>query len=112
MSNKATFHDDVTIEFSALAHEGYGSIDVEVEFTATRYVRATWEQPAEGDEREIVKVRPFVRKKTSLGFKSTEREYLETPAWLTETLTGCIDPSELHVDWREYDEAREYERAD
>jgi hypothetical protein len=106
--NKATFFNDMTINLDG--HKGYGAdINVEVEFTASRPVAATWTQPAEGEEIEIVAVRPILVTRTPRALKQTTRTYLDCPAWLAADLQACIDAAELTANWRDYD-AREYEK--
>jgi hypothetical protein len=106
MTNKATFFNDMTINLDG--HKGYGAeITVEVEFTATRPVSATWTQPAEGNEIEIVAVRPILVTRDPHTFNAS-RTYLDCPAWLAADINACIDAAELTINWRDHD-AREYE---
>ena len=94
----ATFYDVVTIELTGNGN-GYGdSIDCEVEFLVTRPIPATYDDPAEGGECEIVAVRPF-RYARRDGVVTTTRVYEPVPDWLDEMLRQCIDVDSLHVDW-------------
>jgi hypothetical protein len=101
-TNKATFYDVITIDLSGSA--GYGaSLEVEVEYTATRGNNEPANSPdAIASEVEIVCVRPFnVGIVEATGRKGTKRQYLDRPKWLCDLLTECVDTDALDPDWRE-----------
>ena len=105
MINKDTFFNDMTINLDG--HKGYGAeITVEVEFTATRQFFSAWTQPAEGEEMEIVAVRPILVTREPRTLKNYSRAYLDCPAWLAADLKACIDAAELTINWRDHN-ARE-----
>jgi len=101
---KATFHRDVDVELTG--HEQYGtSIHVEVEFSAEQDWPATYDDPGAAGDREILGVRVFIdRRDLASGFKTQERIYCETPAWLAGAIKDCIDVDALPVDWSDVEE--------
>jgi len=104
-SDKATFYDVVTIQL-----EGHkdcdASFDVEVKFTATRGRAGHPNDPDTiAPEIEIVAIRPYTTGIVeATGRRSTKRDYLEAPKWLSDILRDCIDIDALIADWNDVDE--------
>lgn len=95
-----------TIEISG--HKGHGSsFDVEVEFSVSPVVAATYMQPAEGGEVEIVRIRVLDPEKDTRG----RAQYRAAPEWLISLIEECVDVVKIGED-AEPDDDREEERGE
>ena len=105
MTNKATFYYDVVIQFNGHRGATGSEIEVEIEYTATRPIRATHTDPADPGEIEIVRERPFIEKRDEKYQRiHGSRTYLDCPEWLARDLIDCIDTDEFEPDWGELDD--------
>jgi hypothetical protein len=81
----------------------------EVDFYITPGSPQTWEQPAEGPEVEIIRVRPYTTRKRYPG-ESIGREvifFLDTPKWLEALLFDAVDVDKLEADEPDPDRYRD-----
>jgi hypothetical protein len=75
----------------------------EVDFYITPGSPQTWEQPAEGPEIEIIRVRPYTTRKRYpgeawLGLPQEVIFYLDCPLWLERLLIEAVDVDKLEAD--------------
>lgn len=104
-----TFFQWINIQLDG--HKGADGAEMEcqVEYTCTPGVAATWDHPAEGDEIEIVTIRPLkeIRYDSKTGRKLAPA-FHDCPRWLESLLEGCINVNELDPDWSEYADGYDY----
>lgn len=104
MSRYRTKHSDTQV--ITLNENDDAAFYVEVEFYITPGSPQTWEQPAEGPEIEIIRVRPYETRKLYPGevgygvnYSNIEKTvWLDLPRWLEALLIEAVDVDKLEAE--------------
>jgi len=113
MTRYRTKHSDTQV--ITLNENDDAAFEVEIDFYITPGSPQTWEQPAEGPEVEIIRVRPYATRKLypgevgySVNFSNYEKTvYLDTPKWLERLLIEAVDVDKLEAEPADPDRYRD-----
>jgi hypothetical protein len=109
MSHYRTKHTDTQV--ITLNENDDAAFCVEIDFYLTPGSPQTWEQPAEGPEVEIIRVRPFETRERYPGEGvmpgGWKTVYLDCPNWLERLLIEAVDVDKLEAEPADPDRYRD-----
>ena len=106
MTRYRTKHSDTQVV--TLNENEDATFAVEIDFYITPGSPQTWEQPAEGPEVEIFRVRPFMTRDCYPGEPGIGKLFfLDCPNWLERLLIESVDVDKLEVEPADPDRYRD-----